>query len=178
MKVLYIIKAILTVLSKEPLVGFLYPNRFATLSRRTTPKKLGQLLINWQIISTGQLNKALELQGNGKKSFLLGEILVEMGIVKEEHITQALTTQYRLPYMPLDIYRINPKATQLIPEGIARKYKLIAIEKMGNCLTISMSNPLNYRAMQLVKDITQCSIQLLVSTSTEINKAIDKAYTN
>ena len=57
--------------------------------RRVTTKQLGELLIERKIITTEQLQKALDFQRvNGG---LVGEILVQLGFSKEEDIAQVLT---------------------------------------------------------------------------------------
>lgn len=142
--------------------------------KRIVSKQLGELLLERGIINQSQLDKALKIQK--EKGGLIGQILVMLGFAKEEEIAQALTVQYGFPYLPLDCYEINSEAINLIPENVARQYNLIAIDRMGELLTISMSNPLNYQAVEDIETITNCKIQVFVSTMSDINNAIKKYY--
>lgn len=142
--------------------------------RRIINKQLGELLIEWGIIDKRQLDKGLEHQK--EKGGLIGEILVELGFVKEEDIAQALTAQYGFPYLPLSSYEINPDVIQIIPGRVARQYLLIPIDKIGNNLTVAMSNPLNIQAIEDVELISGSNVQTFVSTSSDIKKAIAKYY--
>ena len=72
----------------------------------------------------------------------MGSILVLLGFATEEQIAQALTTQYGFPYLPLKNYEIDPEIVQLIPRQVAQQYARIAVDKVGNSLTVAMSNPL------------------------------------
>ncbi len=144
------------------------------LYKKVINKQLGELLIDFGIINLAQLEKALELQK--QKSRLIGELLVEMGFVKEEDIAQALTIQYGFPYLPLSNYEISSEIVDLIPLKIARQYTLIPIDKIGNNLTVVMSNPLNAKAFEELEAFTGCNIQVFVSTSSDIKKAIEKYY--
>jgi type IV pilus assembly protein PilB len=142
--------------------------------RKLINKQLGELLIERGIISQNQLEKALAVQQ--ERGGLIGEILVELGFAKEEEIAQTLTAQYGFPYLPLSNYDINPDIANIIPGRVARQYLLIPIDKIGNNLTLAMSNPLNIQAMEDVELLSGCSVQSFVSTSSDIKKAIEKYY--
>lgn len=142
--------------------------------KRVTTKQLGELLIERKIISPEQLQKALDYQKvNGG---LIGEILVQLGFSKEEDIAQVLTAQYGFPYLPLTNYDIDTEAIRIVPEQVARQYCLIPIDKIGNNLTVAMSNPLNTQAIEDVEMISKCVVQAFVSTTTDVKKAIEKCY--
>lgn len=142
--------------------------------RRIINKQLGELLVERGIINQRQLDKALVAQQ--EKGGLIGEILVGLGFAREEDIAQSLTAQYGFPYLPLSNYDINPEITSIIPGRVARQYLLIPIDKIGNNLTISMSNPLNIQAVEDVELLSGCSVQTFVSTSSDIKRAIKKYY--
>ena len=142
--------------------------------KRLVKKQLGELLIERGVVTRSQLEKALQIQQ--EKGGLIGEILVELGYTKEEEIAQALTVQYGLPYLPLENYELNRSVVQLIPENVAKQYCLIAVDRIGNTLTVAMSNPLNVKAIEDLELLTQCKVQVFVSTMTDINNAITKFY--
>ena len=142
--------------------------------RRVIHKQLGELLLERKIITQEQLDKAVAVQR--ERGGLIGEILVELGFAKEEDIAQALTAQYGFPYLPLNNYEINPEIIKLIPLRVAKQYILIPIDKIGNNITLAMSNPLNTQAIEDVEILTGCNVQTFVSTSSDIKRAIDKYY--
>lgn len=143
-------------------------------AKKIINKQLGQLLIERGIINSRQLDEALAMQQ--KRGGLIGEILVELGFAREEDIAQALTAQYGFPYLPLADYDINPEIINIVPGRVARQYLLIPIDKIGNNLTLAMSNPLNAQAIEDVEMLSSCSIQTFVSTSSDIKKVIEKYY--
>lgn len=143
-------------------------------TRRLITKQLGELLLEKEIINEVQLEKALKLQK--EKGGLIGQILVMLGYAKEEEIAQALTVQYGFPYLPLESYEISQDVIKIIPENVAKQYNLIAIDKIGNLLTIAMSNPLNNQAVEDIEMLAGCNVQVFISTMTDINNAIKKYY--
>ncbi len=142
--------------------------------KRIISKQLGELLLERGVINEAQLEKALKI--HREKGGLIGQIFVMLGFAKEEEIAQALTVQYGFPYLPLDCYDISAEAIKLIPENVALQYNLVAIDKIGDLLTIAMSNPLNYQAVEDVETLTKCKVQVFVSTMTDIANAIKKCY--
>jgi type IV pilus assembly protein PilB len=142
--------------------------------RRIINKQLGELLIERGIINQRQLDKALAIQK--ERGGLIGEILVELGAAKEEDIAQALTAQYGFPYLPLGNYDISTDILSIIPGRVARQYLLIPIDKIGNNLTVAMSNPLNVQAIEDVELLSGCNVQTFVSTSSDIKRAIERYY--
>lgn len=143
-------------------------------NRRVITKQLGELLIERGVISKDQLEKALALQK--EEGGLIGQILVKLGFTSEEEIAQALTAQFGFPYLPLKNYEIGKEVIRLVPENVARQYCLIPVDRIGNALTIAMSNPLNIQAQEDIELITKCKVQVFVSTMTDINQAIDRSY--
>ncbi len=142
--------------------------------KRIVSKQLGELLLERGVIDQAQLDKAIKFQK--EKGGLIGQILVSLGFAKEEEIAQSLTVQYGFPYLPLECYDINAEAIRLIPQNVAIQYTLVAIDKIGDLLTIAMSNPLNYQAVEDIEILTKCKVQVFVSTMTDINNAIAKHY--
>lgn len=145
--------------------------------KKATNKHLGELLVERGVISPEQLNISIEHQkkipGN-----LLGEVLVELKFATEKDIAQALTCQYGFPYLPLSSYEIDAEVIRSVPENVCRQFCLVPIDKIGKSLTVAMANPLNLQALEDVELITGCSVQVFVSTASDIKQSMDKYYKN
>lgn len=137
--------------------------------------KLGDLLISVNKISESQLSEALRQQKK-ERTKRIGEVLVDLGFVSEEDILEVLENQLKIPSIDLANYRINPKATSMVPENIARRYSLIPIDKKNNKLIIAMSDPFNIYAIDDIKLLTGIDIEVVISLKSVILKTIDKFY--
>ena len=144
------------------------------LIRRIINKQLGKLLLECGVINQKQLEHSLTVQRD--KGGLIGEILIELGFAREEDVAQSLTAQYGFPYLRLGKYDVNPEIAGIIPGRLARQYLLVPIDKIGNNLTLAMSNPLNAQAVADVELLSGCTVQAFVSTSSDIKKTIEKYY--
>ncbi len=142
--------------------------------KKIIQKQLGELLLETKTITQAQLEEALNLQK--EKGGLLGQILVGLGHTTEEAIARMLTAQYGFPYLPLAGYEIDSAVAALIPQNVAKQYELIAVDRVGNVLTVAMSNPLNNQAVEDIEMITHFKIQVFVSTATDITQTIKRCY--
>lgn len=144
--------------------------------RKTTSKLLGELLLERRVITKEDLNKAMAIQK--EKGGMLGEVLVDLEMAKEEDIAQAITAQYGFPYLPLANYEIEPEVMEAVAKNVCEQYCLIPIDKIESNLTLAMSNPLNKEAIEDVEEITKCTVQIFVTTTSDIRNALSKYYNN
>lgn len=137
-------------------------------------KKIGEFLIYTGKITEEQLNEGLEKQKVTNKK--IGETLVDLGYVSQKDIDEILEFQLGIPHVDLEKYLINPKTSKLIPENLARRYELIAIDIKNDYLIVAMVDPLNIFAIDDIKLITGYEIQPVISGKKHILNAIDKYY--
>jgi len=142
--------------------------------QRQTHKRLGDLLLDNNMITKEQLLKALETQNQTGMKF--GEVLVSLGYVTEQDIIELLEFQLGIPHVKLEKINIDKDAALLVSENLARRYGLIPIRKEKGMLTVAMSDPLNVYAIDDVKIYTGMEVQPLIATVKEVNKAIDKFF--
>lgn len=144
------------------------------MAKRVISKQLGELLVERGSINKKQLEHALKTQR--EKGGLIGQVLVMLGYATEEAIAQALTAQYGFPYLPLKNYDIDSAIVKIVPKNVASQFCLIPIDKIGNNLTIAMSDPLNNLAIEDIELVSGLCVQIFVSTATDIRSAIEKYY--
>lgn len=137
-------------------------------------KKIGELLVDAGLITLSQLEEALNV--SQKTGARLGRTLVNMGAVTEEGIARALAQQFNISYISLSGIIIDPQIVRLIPEMLARRYKVIPFAKEGSNLKVAMVDPLNVFAIDDLKKASNCQIFPSVVTETEIQNAIDQHY--
>jgi type IV pilus assembly protein PilB len=136
--------------------------------------KLGQLLINLNIITEEQLSEAINLQR--KEGGRLGTNLVKLGYITEEKLVTFLSKQYNVPAINLSDYKIDPSVLKLIPFEIARKYLIMPVARVGATLTIAMLDPSNVFAIDDVKFMTGYNVEVVVAGEKAILNAISSHY--
>ena len=106
----------------------------------------------------------------------LGQVLLRSGLVTEEGIIATLGDQAGIPYVNLDNYIIDPKVVSLIPESLARASLIIPLFKIGTTLTIAMADPLNVKAIDEARRKAGCEVDMAVATEDQIRRGIDSYY--
>src|SRR6266487_6402410 len=142
----------------------------ATVKRKA--KQLGQILIEQDLINQAQLDQALEEHRRTPKS--LGRVLIDLGMIKEGDLVRALAEQVGLEFVDLADYRIDPAATTLLPDALARRYRAIPIGERDGKLLVAMSDPANVYALDDIRTITNRDVQPLVATAADVERAIQK----
>lgn len=112
-------------------------------------KQLGQVLIEEGLITTGQLEKALEEQG--RTGQFLGQILVKQGAVSQAAVSSCLVKQCKIPHLSLLDYEVSSEVLALIPEEVCRRHHLLPIDKLGRILTVAMVDPLDTEALEIIR---------------------------
>lgn len=135
---------------------------------------LGEILIQRKRITREQLEDALKIQK--QKGGYIGEILVGLGILDERDIVVALVIQCGLPYIAVNKYTIDPQIVRLIPKEVAQKEKVIALDRIGEVLSVVMVNPLTDDKKKELETLTKCRVATFISTKSEIEEAIARNY--
>lgn len=121
-------------------------------SRVQAHKRLGDILLEDDVISKRQLNEALERQRN--EAGFIGQILVEQKALTQDALTNYLVKQCRIPHLNLLDYEIDPEALRQVSEEVCLKYYVLPIDKLGRILTLAMVDPLDSRALKEIQRLT------------------------
>ena len=114
-------------------------------------KRLGEILLEANMISDEQLYHALEEQKKSKENISIGQILVKNGYVTENNIKDALELQFGINYVNIKQLNIPPEVLKMIPEHIIKQHQLLPISFNNSCLTIAMVEPTNLPAIDDVR---------------------------
>ena len=142
--------------------------------KKISAKPLGEILLQSGVISSQQLTFARDYQE--KNGGLLGDILVRLRYATEEDIAHALTVQYGYPYLPLQQYEIEESVLQALPEELCRRYCVVPVDAIGRNLTVAVADPTDEKLLRTLEEHTGCTIQVFVSTPSEIRAALDAHY--
>ena len=139
-------------------------------------ERIGDYLVSQGLINDEQLQQVLAAQkeSNGTKKF--GDVVVELGFMSEVNFTKALAGKLRVQYVDLDNTEINTEAVQKVPEALARKHTVIAINVQGKRLTVATNDPVNFIVLEDIKVSTGMDTVPVLATTSAINKAIGKCY--
>ena len=136
--------------------------------------RLGEILIKESLITSEQLNQALQYQK--QHGGRLGSCLMKLGFVSDDEITGVLSRQYGVPSINLKYYEVDSSVIKLIPQDTAIRYQIVPLSRVGSTLTIAMTDPTNVFAMDDIKFMTGFNVEPVVASETAISEAIQKFY--
>ena len=142
----------------------------------TRPQKvrLGEMLIQQQLIGAEQLAAALEEQKrSGRK---LGRIFVDTGFISEDGLSQALARQLQIPYVNLKQYNIRPELVQKLPEAPARRFRAVILDDTGPALRVGMADPTDLTAYDELARLLRREIEIAAVTESAVLAVIDRVY--
>lgn len=137
-------------------------------------KRLGEILMEAGAITETQLEEALA-QAKAKNT-LLGQTLVDMGYIDDKTLFKGMEYLFHVPYIDITEINIDKEATSMISEVLAKKHNLIPVKKEGKVLTVVMSDPLNFYAVDDVRNASGMEISVAISPQKDITNAIDRYY--
>jgi len=141
---------------------------------KSLKERLVNILTENNLLSAEQLDKALQVQK--EKGGRLSNILVSLKLVKEKDLMLALSKSLHIPPISLSKLNIGPEVIKAIPEQVAKHYQLIPISKIGDNLTVAVSDPLNIFALDDIRALTNYKVKSVLSTEEDIKDAIKRYY--
>ena len=136
---------------------------------------VGQYLVEKKLITEAQLQEVLTKQ-KASKGKMFGDVIVEMGFITDVQFAEVLAERLSIPFVDLDNVELLPDVVKKIPEASARKYSVIAVEKMGKRLTVATNDPSNFYVLEDLRVITGCNVRPVMATKAALNRAIGRLY--
>lgn len=136
--------------------------------------KLAEVLLKKDSISKEKLDEAIKVQKARGGS--LSKILVEKGLVNEKELLAIFSQELNITPINLAKYKIDKEIISLVPEKIVRLYHVIPVSKIGNRMTVAMSDPLDIFALDDLKILTKYEIDPVIATDKDIIDAIASYY--
>jgi type IV pilus assembly protein PilB len=144
---------------------------------RKTPAK--RKLLGERLIEAGLVTPDqldLALREQSRTKERLGEILINLGFVTQELISSVLASEAGVTFVQLENYLIEPAALKHVSEATARRHKIIPILLEPPRLTIAMGNVFDVLAIDEVQRTTGLIVDVVSATESSVLQSIDRYY--
>ncbi|MBR0409670.1 MAG: Flp pilus assembly complex ATPase component TadA [Eubacterium sp.] len=140
------------------------------------PHRLGDILIAAGMLTQEELEEGLKMQkGSGKR---LGTVLQEQGFITESDLIEALQMQLGIEFIDLSKINIPTELAQVVPKNIAKQHQVVPVRIFRDELYLAMSDPLNFYAIEEVRQAVRRKVVPMVATSNAVERAIQILYGN
>ncbi|MBC7963493.1 MAG: hypothetical protein H7Y05_11180, partial [Steroidobacteraceae bacterium] len=137
--------------------------------------KLGELLINEGLLTPAQLEEALKCQVIfGIK---LGSSLIELGFIDENKLVRLLSKKLGVPAVTRkELTEVAKDIYSLLPSAVAEKYRVVPFKLENRRLSVAMSDPTDFKAIDELSFVTGYIIQPFIAPDINISFALEKYY--
>ncbi len=106
----------------------------------------------------------------------LGEILIRLGFVTRRDMLKVMSDQSGIDLIDLKLTPVEPEAVKLVPGELAREFTVMPVSTNNGTLVVATDNPYNLAAVDRLREMTGRNIELRVADEESILKAIDTHY--
>lgn len=104
------------------------------------------------------------------------KILVQMGWVGEEKLTEAKGEVMGVPYVDPSQQPISPEVLAYLPEEVAKRFVVMPIGKEKDTLLVAMTDPLDLQTLEFIEKKSGFRVRPYIATAQSINRTIAEQY--
>ena len=136
--------------------------------------RLLELLVKEGLLSADQAQKATaDQRRTGER---LASVLTRLGLLKEDDLLDFLSRKYGIPIINLGRVEVEPEILKLVRREIIQKYQVFPVRKVGNTLTLALSDPTVVLAIDDVQFATGLHVIPVLAGESAIRQAIERSY--
>jgi type IV pilus assembly protein PilB len=137
-------------------------------------KRIGEILVGAGILDETRLRSALvEQQRWGGP---LGRILIEMKLVDESTLVEALSRQLSVPAVALDELTVPPEVLALVPGEMCEQYSIVPFAQPMKFLDVAMADPTQAGVIDELQIRTRFNVRPHIAGPKQIERAIYRFY--
>ncbi|MBI1851723.1 MAG: Flp pilus assembly complex ATPase component TadA [Planctomycetes bacterium] len=143
-------------------------------SQQNFDKRLRVILQKTGAVAEAEIERCSGLSRKENKP--LSTVLVQGDLVRESDLLGLLAREARIPPVDLGKVEVDTDVLDSVPQNVAKDYGIFPISKVGDVLTVAVSNPFDIVGLDDLRILTGGELRLVLSTEDAIHRAVDKAY--
>lgn len=100
------------------------------------------------------------------------DVLIFRGLINEETVGKLVSEYYEVPFANIRRVNIDPEVLELIPEKMARMYRIIPFAKVGSEVKLAMENPEDFEALEFAKRQTKLKVTPYYTTKDDLARGL------
>ena len=134
-----------------------------------------QLLREAGYVTAEQLEAASTAMREGNETTL--DVLVASGAVTEDDVLGTIADQFGIKYVSIDPAAIDAEVAKEISPEIAHKYGVAPVMKDADSVTVVLSDPMGYDAIDSLRYVLQGKdVQAVLAPAEEVKAVMEKLY--
>ena len=141
-----------------------------------SPEKLKKILVGSGYIKETDFDDALKSSVDQGRD--ISDVLIFRGLISEDALGKLISENLNIPYADVRRMFISTEILNLIPEKLARTYRMIPFEFKDKKIKVAMENPEDFEAVEFAKRQTGYEIEPYFARSEDISKALGQYKKN
>ena len=140
-----------------------------------TNLRIGEVLEDKGYVTGEQISQALAYQKEHRDK-RVGQILMELGFVTENQVLEALADRLHLEIVDVAQLPVDLTAVGMISRELAEKNLILPVSVKEHNMVLVTNDPLNYFALEEVRQQTGCQLEIRLSEEEPLKKAVSYYY--
>lgn len=136
-----------------------------------TNLRIGEILEERGYVNEQQMKEALVYQREHRDK-RVGQILIELGFVTEQQVLEALASRLELEIVDVASQQVDLEAVAMVDKELAEKNLFLPLQVKNRTMVLVTNDPLNYFALEEVRQQTGCYLQIHLSEEKPLRQAI------
>lgn len=137
-------------------------------------KRIGEILVQAGVLDAEGLKTALLEQRRWGGP--LGRTLVDLDLITEEALVDALSKQLNFPTVDLDTVDVAPEVLELVPGELSVQHHMMPFKREGKFLDVAMSEPTNLGIIDELRIRTQLNVRPYLAGPKMIERALQRYH--
>jgi type II secretory ATPase GspE/PulE/Tfp pilus assembly ATPase PilB-like protein len=156
-------------------LGFLNEADLSYILEQTGKRqKLADILLKEKLLTGEQLSHARTI--SKQDSISLEKALLRLRFLDEVQLAKTVAIEYDLSFVHIGSLTIDPELAKYLNASYAQKQKIVPISKIGNTLTLAMSQPLKLQELKDLESTIRLKIIPVITPESEILQAQQRLY--
>ncbi len=104
------------------------------------------------------------------------DALKNIGAITDQQLQSMLAEQYGLEVVDLEGVQISEDLAALVPEEVAKQYRIVPYKLQNGTLTIVMSDPTKMETLDALRYLLQRDVDAVIAPAEQIDKLMIQAY--
>lgn len=136
-----------------------------------TNLRIGEILEERGYVNAAQMQEALAYQKEHRDK-RVGQILIELNFVTEQQVLEALASRLEVEIVDVASQHVDLEAVAMVDKELAEKNLFLPLSVTNGTMVLVTNDPLNYFALEEVRQQTGCFLQILLSEEKPLRQAI------
>lgn len=142
------------------------------IDRRTTGKKLADVLVDEGILTKAQVGEASKYLRQPEDP--LGPHLIRCNFITSWDLAKAVCVHFSLPFFDLTGFKAKKDVEGLLDPAFLHGYGILPIDKFGKIVTLAVCESLSANVLQAIVDKTQLSPYMYVAPYDKIRGKLEE----